>query len=589
MKLSSLRARKTTISGRLLICFLICTLIPTILVTGVVSFQFSRQFRQTALEQMQVSLGLINNDVNNFLDEINVITSAPYYHSYFSSRESMDPASSDYLLELDEFQTEMQSLINLTTYSRSDISDLLIYSDGHYLYYELFNQLRYINRVASIDEEAWYIHALEGAGQTVFTPAYSAPEDSSEFFNTSSFYITRKIVNLKQPDQINMIILNFNTRSFDSMLKNLQLLYDSFVVITNENDELIYSSKALSADTLACIQNGEQFQYDSSHWVSISTDSESYPLKIYITYSLDDLSRQITLLLLSIISIYLLGLLVAFVLYRYYNRWITRAVRTLQQAFVQVENGNMEAQCPPIEVEEFNQVGNSVNTMISRLNTYIKENYLITIEQKNTQLLALQSQVQPHFLINTLYCFMALNQIGEKEKLNSAFYSLVHLLRYVLSKERFTTVGKELRFLEDYLKLQKLRFGDRLDYVIQCPEEYDDLTIPILLLQPLVENALIHGIEPCEHPCLCRISVLREEDFLILTVEDNGIGFDPAELETRSQTPSQDSRVPVGMHYVRERLKLLSEDAFFTIRCEDVTCAEIKIPWEVLCNESSDH
>lgn len=90
--------------------------------------------------------------------------------------------------------------------------------------------------------------------------------------------------------------------------------------------------------------------------------------------------------------------------------------------------------------------------------------YELSIAQKNLQLQALQSQIQPHFIINTIYSFITLNQIGEQETLNDAFYSFAHLLRYVLSKDNSTTIGKELDFLEDYCSLCLLRFGNRLSY-----------------------------------------------------------------------------------------------------------------------------
>ena len=85
------------------------------------------------------------------------------------------------------------------------------------------------------------------------------------------------------------------------------------------------------------------------------------------------------------------------------------------------------------------------------------------------------------------------------------------MLRYVLSRERFTTIGQEQAFLERYLSLQRLRFGDRLSYQLDCPQELRGIQLPRLLLQPLVENAVIHGIEPCEHSCLCRVAVSRQE------------------------------------------------------------------------------
>ena len=598
MRKISAALKGSTISGRLLLCFVASTLIPTVLVVVLLCHQFGMSFQKTAHEQMQVSQGLIKDNVDSYVTTLNTITSAPYYHSYFSSREYLDQNDEDYLLKIHEFHKEMSNLLKLTTYTQDDIADLLIWSEDKYLFRDtLFHEFWDTYDAQTITEQNWYLHALEGNGVNVFTPTYPVG-DPDAVIDTSSFFLTRKIRNLKQPDQINMVIMNLNSREFDTLFDQMELSYDSFVVITNEKGELIYSSQGITPNILAEVISGDNFRFHGARWLSTASKSDYYPLKIHVVYSLDDMYRHIQKMLLTAAGIYLLGLLCAYLLYHWLSRWIRHSAATLQGTFSRLENGDLSVHCPPVGVAEFNLVGDSVNKMIDELNAYIKREYIMTIQYKNVQLYALQSQIQPHFLINTLYCFIALNQMGQKDQLNSGFYSLAHLMQYVLSKERFTTVEKELRFLEDYLKLNQFRFMSRLSYSIDCSEEYRKITIPRLLLQPLVENAIIHGIEPCEHPCHCRLEVRREGDWLCLTVEDNGIGFDPEEIEKRSAQAAQraldptvakpEGRSSVGLYYVKERMKMWSERSTFSIRCQDVTRAEIKIPWEVIDNESSD-
>ena len=598
MRKISAAMKGSTISGRLLLCFVASTLIPTVLVVVLLCYQFAMSFHKTAHEQMQVSQSLIKDNVDRYVTTLNTITSAPYYHSYFSSREYLDQNDEDYLLKIHEFHKEMSGLLQLTTYAQDDIADLLIWSEDKYLFRDtLFHEFWDTYDAQSITEQNWYLHALEGNGINVFTPTYPAGEPDV-VIDTSTFFLTRKIRNLKQPDQINMVIMNLNSREFDTLFEQMDLSYDAFVVITNEKGELIYSSQGITPNILADVMGGDNFRFNGAWWLSTASKSEYYPLKIHVVYSLDDMFRDIHKMVLTAAGIYLMGLICAYLLYHWLSRWIRHSAATLQGTFSKLENGDLSVHCPPVGVAEFNLVGDSVNKMIDELNAYIKREYIMTIQYKNVQLYALQSQIQPHFLINTLNCFIALNQMGERDQLNSGFYSLAHLMQYVLSKERFTTVEKELRFLEDYLKLNQFRFISRLSYSIECPEEYRNITIPRLLLQPLVENAIIHGIEPCEHPCHCRLEVRREGDWLCLTVEDNGIGIDPEEIEKRSAQAAQRALDPsvakpegkssVGLYYVKERMKMWSENSTFSIHCQDVTRVEIRIPWEVIDNESSD-
>ena len=580
-----------TILRRLLICFLVSTLFPTILITVLLCLRFDRNYRSTAESQIAISENLIKAYIDSYCAEINTISSAPYYHSYFSSRKKLDPNDKDYLTRLSEFQSEMQGLINLTTLSHSDIRDLVIYSDGQLLYFPLFyNEYRYFKNNMVLEDQPWYEHALERNGKTAFTPSRSSSEETDGLLDVSNYYVTRKIRNLRQPDQINLMILNLQSSDFETHLKDIDLLYNSFVVISNERNELIYASHPLTLDAYTKIRTGQQFRYEGSLWNCLSSKDEDQALNVRIVFSLDEISRHTRSMIYSAAGIYLIGTLIAFFLFYSFNRWIVNSTASLQTTFNQLEEGDLQARCPEVEVEEFNQIGSSINDVISKLDEKIKNEYMLTIQQKSLQLSALQSQIQPHFLINTIYCFIALNQIGETRKLNDGFYSLAHLLRYVLKKEHFTTIGKECGFLEDYLKLQQLRFGERLSYEIDCPNEYRSIVIPRLILQPLVENAVIHGIEPCEHPCCCRIRIHRENEFLKILVEDNGVGFDTEAMERKLSAGEAVANIPdtVGLPYVSSRLQLWQQGAGLSLSCQETTQVEIRIPWSELSYETAD-
>ena len=570
-----------TILRRLLVCFLVSTLFPTILITVLLCLRFDRNYRSTAESQIAISENLIKAYIDSYCDEINTISSAPYYHSYFSSRKNLDPNDKDYLTKLNEFQSEMQGLINLTTLSHSDIRDLVIYSDGQLLYFPLFyNEYRYFKNNMILEDQPWYLHALERNGKTAFTPSRSLPQEADSILDVSNYYVTRKIRNLRQPDQINLMILNLQSTDFETRLKNIDLLYDSFVVISNERNELIYASHPLTLEAFSKIQTGKQFRYEGSLWNSLASKDEDQTLNVRIVFSLDEISRHTRSMIYSAAGIYLIGVLIAMFLFYSFNRWIVKSTALLQTTFTRLEKGDLQARCPAVEVEEFNKIGSSINDVIIKLDEKIKNEYMLTIQQKSLQLSALQSQIQPHFLINTIYCFIALNQIGETKKLNDGFYSLAHLLRYVLKKEHFTTIGEECGFLEDYLKLQQLRFSERLNYEIDCLETCRQFVIPRLILQPLVENAVIHGVEPCEHPCFCRICVYQDGEMLKILVEDNGVGFDTEAMEQKLSENEGVSNIPktVGLPYVSSRLQLWRPGAGLSLKHQETTQVEIRIP-----------
>ncbi len=579
---------KKTISSRLMLCFLTSTLIPTIVITALLCIRFDTNYRQTARNQMSISQELIMDSVDLYLSEMEAITTAPYYHSYFQGKNTMDFGTDDYLQALYDFQNEMQGLLNLTTYSRNDITDFLVWSDGHFLFYNVYNQNRYFASSYFLERQTWYNRTIENPTDVIFTPASQPPLHSQELLKTDHFYITRKIRNIRNADQNNILILNLSTEGLRSRFQDVSLLYDSFLVITNEHEELLYTTKPLTGDALAQVLSREDFRYDGTRWTTTEIDAENYPIRVRLVYSMDEIGIQTRQLVITAMAFYMIGLGAAFELFRRYNRWIGHSADKLQSTFRQAENGNLDVRCSSLEVEEFDQIGSSLNRMICTVKENFERERQILIRQKAVELYALQSQIQPHFLINTLYCFIALNQIGQKEKLHEALNSLAHLLRYVMSKDPETTIGRELDFLEDYLKLQCLRYGPRLSYEISCQEALREYTIPRLLVQPLVENAIIHGIEPCEHPCVCKIHASIQGENIHILVEDNGVGFDPAEMQRKSaeaasivfmhaggHTVKPSSKISVGLYYIRERLRMWKKNASLDIRCQDLTQAEL--------------
>ncbi len=165
---------------------------------------------------------------------------------------------------------------------------------------------------------------------------------------------------------------------------------------------------------------------------------------------------------------------------------------------------------------------------------------------------ALQAQIQPHFMYNVLNGLVALNRMGDRSALESSLHALKDMLRYTIEHGQRATVGEEFAFLELYCRLQKLRFEERFSYRFELSSEAAALHIPKLLVQPLLENAVIHGIEPSTEPCGARVSARIGEGRLILEVEDDGVGCDPSSISELRR---------IGIGNVRERIALLYSSA----------------------------
>jgi sensor histidine kinase YesM len=177
--------------------------------------------------------------------------------------------------------------------------------------------------------------------------------------------------------------------------------------------------------------------------------------------------------------------------------------------------------------------------------------YKELLERREAEYEALQSQIQPHFLYNLLNGLIGLNRMGNRKSLEGALFSLKDMLRYTLEQNDWSTVSEELRFVGKYCELQQVRFQERLSVEIQCEEHAASFPIPKLILQPLVENAVIHGIEPLGEPGRLRVSArsIRKNGAsgVGILVIDNGVGFSAADLPEDGH---------IGLRNVRDRLSV---------------------------------
>lgn len=226
--------------------------------------------------------------------------------------------------------------------------------------------------------------------------------------------------------------------------------------------------------------------------------------------------------------------------------------------------------------DEIGQLTTEFNRMTETINSLINEVYLADIQKKDlelkqqqAQLHALHSQINPHFLFNTLESIRMRSLIkGEKETAR-IIHNMAKMFRKSISWSRdYVTVSEELELIQNFLEIQKYRFGDKLEYSIEVEPAALEHRIPKMVFLPFVENASIHGIESTAGGGVILLSVTIRGDQLIFRVEDNGIGMSPAKLEELRAYLEQDTGIGerVGMKNAYSRLKLCYQDRFdFTI------------------------
>lgn len=283
----------------------------------------------------------------------------------------------------------------------------------------------------------------------------------------------------------------------------------------------------------------------------------------------------------SIARIRTLGIVLVLVLAIIYTFAIVLVIRSLvypMQAMVEtaseITKGNLDTPDLPVggpsEIRFLEQSLNSMKASLKERITALDENAKLEkrlhqqeLQQIKTKreldrarLLTLQAQINPHFLFNAMNTISRTALFENAESTADLVTDLADLFRYMLDQRTTVPLFEEIDFIGKYLKIQKIRFGDRLDYSVSCPNELRHILIPPLIIQPFVENSIIHGLEPLEEGGTVTIGIENAKRSLIITVEDTGIGIGEGKM---SEIILQQSRIDnehIGMFNVMERIKL---------------------------------
>lgn len=233
-------------------------------------------------------------------------------------------------------------------------------------------------------------------------------------------------------------------------------------------------------------------------------------------------------------------------------------VRDLMHGFQRLKLGDYAVRLQPKGRNEFSFLSERFNSMVVQIQELFEHVYLEQIQVREARLKQLQSQINPHFFYNCFSYITSMAKLGKTDAVVAMSHNLSRYYRYTTRQERdLVPMREEIAFVISYLKIQKMRMS-RLDYVMEIPEDMMDQLVPPLVLQPLIENAVIHGIEKSADACFIRVSGFEDQGRMCLQVEDDGPGMDDEELKVlqgRLARP-MDEHSGCGLWNVNQRVQL---------------------------------
>ena len=202
--------------------------------------------------------------------------------------------------------------------------------------------------------------------------------------------------------------------------------------------------------------------------------------------------------------------------------------------------GDLKARAEALSDDEIGRLTQDFNQMVDSIEAYNRGMIEQEEKKRSYELMALQAQINPHFLYNTLDSIRWMAMAQGSKTIEKMSYSLIQLLRKTISSgSPFATIEEELKSLENYVDILRLRYYNTFDYEAVADPAALSCRIPKLILQPLVENALLHGIYDCGHRGHIRVNVVISEGDLMVRIRDDGCGMDPGALKTQGRGRTQ--------------------------------------------------
>lgn len=363
-----------------------------------------------------------------------------------------------------------------------------------------------------------------------------------------------------------IVIIEINPEIFRSLLlSNQSLPISQYTFIVDKKGKILCTSRRVQPMWLekieAAFQNGERnfiLEWEKEKYYVFGQYNGLTGWKTYSVVAVPEIFPQALQLRGTIAMIVFSAVLVALVIVTLISYSITAPIRELSNAMKQVEEENFDIEVQSKRKDEIGRLIISFNYMVGKIRQLIYEVYQKKLEQKNAEIRALQAQINPHFLYNTLDSINWMLIERDEQDISDVVISLGEILRYAIGGgSHVVPLRDEMHYIESYLCIQKNRLEERLNYRWEVDEDALDFSVPRLILQPIVENAVIHGIEPLKEGGTITVRAWMEGETLLLQITDNGKGMTQAELEElKKKIAGKNDTGNIGMRNIRRRIEL---------------------------------
>jgi len=558
--LSRLQSLRSVQSNMLLAS--VALILMTIMIMSVVSYYLTKDAVQSKAQEYTTELvKQVNYNIKAYVNSMKymseVVEGNPFVQDYLSKGTFAS------LQEEKSYKETVSNLLGSMLVSRTDITSVNVFGyDGKFVSGRKELELNPFIELTSLN---WYRNAQDAGGQSVISSSHVQPIFKNRYPWVVS--LSRELYSRDGSKQLGIFLADLNFSVMNEMFADIRLGHRGYLFIIDSSgkivyhpqQQLIYSKlKYEMIDRVLEVKNGTFTSDEGIDSRMYTVQDSDFGWKIVGVSYVNELVSNQNEVRLSYFMLGLICIIIAIIISYFMSKRMSQPIKQLQSYMKEVEKGNFDIHVPVPRMTEIGMLARTFNIMVGKIKELMNQVVTDQEQKRKSELSALQAQINPHFLYNTLDSIVWMAESNKSKEVVLMTSALAKLFRASISKgEELVSIRTEIEHITNYLKIQKMRYKNKLDYQIEISESvWDYMTIKVIL-QPIVENAIYHGIKMKQGPGLIRISAEETETAISLIVEDNGKGMDKGKLRTLLlPNPVTEEGRGVGVRNVHERLKL---------------------------------
>lgn len=453
----------------------------------------------------------------------------------------------------------------------------------------------YFDGVSRLKERSDYVDLRYALNRGEDYVAISRERDGVDQQDTSQMVtLYHRIASKKEKEEEPGICsISVSAKYFQDIMKNANITSEGLVYLMSENGRMITSSNSSILQKMQ--KKGILLNYGAELFMEKKKEGQK---EYYITrQNVDGASWQMILIIpeseyedqyrfLWLSAALMLGSMIAVIVLMSYllSGYYVGRLKKLNAEMTGLESGNLNANLPiTTEEDEIEEIYHNFNGMVQEVQRLMQEHYQLGKEVKMAEVRALQAQINPHFLYNTLDLINWISMDYGAEEIGTLTWNLARFYRLSLNHGKsLISIGEEVEHVEVYVNIENYHFDNAISLEVDVPEELKNYACLNIILQPFVENAIVHGIaeKPDIESCEIRIRARREEQDIIFSVQDDGPGVDVEQMQKETQQDIRTAQHGYGVRNINFRLKLCFGEKYGVtyLESEKGTHVEIKIP-----------